>query len=83
MNESIFMEGRSVMMGQQSYYLMIRVKPNNGHLIDETKTKLAQLNVTNFNFSMIKMLTKFVNLVDKIGNLGGVISTEDQAFHFW
>ena len=52
------------------YYLMIRVKPDNGHLIDETKTKLAQLNVKKFNFSVINMLTESVNLIDKIGNLG-------------
>ena len=65
------------------YYLMMRVKPDNGHLIDEAKTKLAQLNIKNFNFSVINMLTEFVNLVDEIGNLGGTISTEDQAFHFW
>ena len=55
----------------------------NGHLIDDAKTKLAQLNVKNFNFSVINMLTEFMNLVDEISNLGGTISTEDQAFHFW
>ena len=65
------------------FYLLTRVKPDNGHLIDDAKTKLAQLNVKNFNFSVINMLTEFVNLVDEIGNLGGTISTEDQAFHFW
>ena len=65
------------------FYLLTRVKPDNGHLIDDAKTKLAQLNVKNFNFSVINMLTEFVNLVDEIGNLGGTISAEDQAFHFW
>ena len=65
------------------YYLMMRVKPDNGHLIDEAKTKLAQLNIKHFNFSVINMLTEFVNLVDEIRNLGGTISTKDQAFHFW
>ena len=54
---------------------MIRVEPDNRHLIDEAKTKLTQLNVKNFNFSVINMLTEFVNLVNKIGNLGGTIST--------
>ena len=62
---------------------MMRVKPDNGHLIDEAKTKLSQVNVKNFNFSIINMLTEFVYLVDEIGNLGGTISTKDQAFHFW
>ena len=65
------------------YYLMTRVKPDNGHLIDDAKTKLTRLNVKNHNFSVINMLTEFVNLVDEIGNLGGTISTEEQAFHFW
>ena len=59
------------------------MKPDNGHLIDEAKTKLAKLNVKHFNFSIINMLIEFVNLMDEIGNLGGTISTEDQVFHFW
>ena len=62
---------------------MIRAKPDNGHLIDKTKTKSAQLNVKIFNFSVINMLTELVNLINEIGNLGGMLSTEDQAFHFW
>ena len=28
----------------------------------------------NFNFSIINMLTEFVNLIDEIGNLGGAVS---------
>ena len=71
-------DGRTIL-----YILMIRVKPDNGHLIDDAKTKLTQLNVKNFNFSITNMLTEFLNLVDKIGNLGGTISTEDQAFYLW
>ena len=65
------------------YYLMARVKPDNGHLIDDAKTKLTKLNVKNFNFSIINMLTEFVNLIDEIGNLGGTISNEEQAYYFW
>ena len=65
------------------FYLTTRVKPDNGHLINDAKTKLTQLNVKNFNFGIINMLTEFVNLVDEIGNLGGTISTEEQAFYFW
>ena len=65
------------------YYLMMRVKPDNVHLIDDAKKKLTQLNAKNFNFSIINMLTEFVNLIDKIGNLGGAVSVEEQAFYFW
>ena len=55
------------------FYLMMRIKHDNGHLIDDTKTKLTQLNVKNFNFRIINMLTEFINLINKIGNLGGTI----------
>ena len=65
------------------YFLMTRVKPDNGHLINDVKTKLTQLNIKNFNFSIINMLTEFANLVDEIGNLGGTLFTEEQAFYFW
>ena len=65
------------------YFLMMRVKPDNGHLIDDAKKQLTQLNVKHFNFSVVNLLTESVNLINEIGNLGGTISTEEQAFYFW
>ena len=56
---------------------MMQAKPDADHLINEAKTKLLQLNIKNFNFSVINILMELVNLVDETSNLRGTISIKD------
>ena len=47
------------------------VQPDNGHLVDKLKTRIRELSVKNFGFSVKTMLSEFISLSDEIGDLGG------------
>ena len=59
------------------------VQPDNGHLVDAAKKKLQSLHIKNFNFLIINLLTEYVNLLEKIGNLRDNLSDNDKQFFFW
>lgn len=70
--------------GPSIYWNMIhRIQPDNGHLIDEIKTKLRSINVKHFGYSIITILTEFNNLSGEITNLGGKYYISDRQLDFW
>jgi hypothetical protein len=68
-----------------SYFWKIAeiVDPDNDSLVETEKTKLRNLHVKNFGYSVISMLAEFKNLTKRIHELGGVYSNDEQFLDFW
>jgi hypothetical protein len=68
-----------------SYFWIICeiVDPDNGHLIENVRKQIKNLNVQNFGYSVIKMLAEFKNLKTRLGELGGTYSIDEQFLDFW
>ena len=65
------------------YYIASLVDPDNTHMIENVRRQLRTLDVKDYNFSVIKMLSEFKLLVQKIDELGGTYDIEDQYLDFW
>ena len=50
--------------------------------MDVAKKKLQLLHFKNFYFSMINLLTEYVDLLEEIRNLGGNVSDDNKQFFF-
>jgi hypothetical protein len=59
------------------------VDPDNGQMIEKVRKQLRNLDVKDFGFSLIKMLSEFKNLKTRIGELGGTYDEDDQFLDFW
>ena len=59
------------------------VDPDNGHLVAKTKTEIRNLNVKDYGFDIKKMLAEFKNMKNRIYDLGGQYSTDDQFLDLW
>ena len=59
------------------------VDPNNDALVEGVRTKLRNLNVKNFGYSVILMLAEFKNLRTRIIELGGTYSMDEQFLDLW
>lgn len=59
------------------------VDPNNSQLVATAKTALRSLDVKDFGYSVIKMLAEFKVLTNRVAELGGQYSIDDQYLDFW
>ncbi len=59
------------------------VDPDNGHLVAKAKTEIRNLNVKDFGYDVKKMLAEFKNMKNRIYDLGGEYSRDDQFLDLW
>lgn len=59
------------------------VDPDNEHLIENVRTEMRGLNVKDFGFSIIKLLSHFQLLMKRVSELGGTYSKDEQFLDFW
>ena len=59
------------------------VNPDNEHVVDSLKTKIQELNIKDFGWSIISLFTKFARLKDEITQLGGAYGDSDEIYEFW
>ena len=77
-------DGMIVNDGPALFWSITRiVQPDNGHLVDKLKTRILDLSVKNFGFSVKTMLSKFTSLSDEIGDLRGTYNEDDKQLDFW
>ena len=77
-------DGMIINDGPALFWCITRiVQPDNGHLVDKLKTRIRELSVKNFGFSVKTMLSEFISLSDEIGDLGGTYDEDDMQLDFW
>ena len=59
------------------------VNPDNEHVVDSLKTKIRDLHIKDFGWSVISLLTEFARLNDEITQLGGAYGQSDALYDFW
>ena len=67
------------------YFWLIanHINPDNGHIVDALKTKIRELHIKDFGWSIISLLTEFSRLKDEISQLEGAYDNSDALFDFW
>jgi hypothetical protein len=68
-----------------SYFYAVAgfVDPDNAHLVENIWKDPRSLKVTDFGYSVIKMLANFKNLQTRIQELGGTYDEDEQFLDFW
>jgi len=59
------------------------VDPDNGHLVAKAKTEIRNLNVKDYGYNVKMMLAEFKNMKNRIFDLGGEYSNDDQFLDLW
>ena len=59
------------------------VNSDNEHVVDSLKTKIRDLHIKDFGWSIISLLTEFARLKDEITQLGGAYGQSDAIYDFW
>ena len=82
--EYVYSDGNSYFDGASCFNAIAElVDPDNGQLIDQVRTPLRELDVKDFDYSVIKILAEFKNLQTRVGELGGTYDIDDQYLDFW
>jgi hypothetical protein len=76
--------GQKYFDGPSYFHLIARlVDPDNGHLVAKVKTQLRSLKAQDFNYHVQKTTAEFKNLKNKVKDLGGDYSKDDQFLDLW
>ena len=78
------LSGNKYIDGPSYFHCIARlVDPDNGHLVAKTKTYLRTLNIKDFGYDAKKMMAEFKNLKNRVTDLGGDYSIDDQFLDLW